>query len=112
MWHHGWRKKAHTVHAESVRVQLLAGRADASLGRGVEDEASGAVADTASIAINDEASVGGTRDAVSVLVEGVTRRANAVLVLVKDEALAGWTSFHWEKIFEMIRPFWWDSNFV
>ena len=83
-----------TVNAKSVGVEFLSWRADTSLGRGVEDQSTGAVADTAPVAVDDEAPVGGARDAVAVLVEGVARRANAVLVLVQDEALARWARFH------------------
>ena len=44
---------------------------DASVGRGVEDESLGDVADAAAVAVDDEAAVRQTRDAVTVLVKRV-----------------------------------------
>ncbi len=92
-----------TVNTESILVQFFAWRADASVGGWIEDETPGAVADAASVAVDDEAPVGRAGDAVAVLVEGVAGRAHALLVLVQDQAFAGWTRFHWKEIlFQLI----------
>ena len=71
-----------TVHAESIWIEFLAWRTHTSVGRRVEDETLRAVANALAVAVDDEAAVGGTWDAVSVVVEGVARRAYAVLLFI------------------------------
>lgn len=70
-------------------VHLVAGRAGAGAGQGVEDQPAGAVAHAAAgDGVHHEAELAAAGDADAVLVEAVAGRADALLPLVQDQAAA------------------------